>query len=117
MKKHFLFFSLTIFSFPLFSQIGQIPEPRTNILDTVAAVTQFDSLVVDSLEVAQAEEEIMYKEDTADFVYYYLPTELEYIPADDHPDLFRDRLACIEKNIPLVYKDKINAFINYLTIK
>lgn len=114
MKKHFLFFCLTIFSFPLFSQID---EPSSNILDTVAAVTQFDSLVVDSLEVAQAEEEIMYKEDTADFVYYYLPSELEYVPADDHPDLFRDRLACIQKNIPLVYNDKIHAFINYFTIK
>ncbi|HEY0740380.1 MAG TPA: LysM peptidoglycan-binding domain-containing protein [Chryseosolibacter sp.] len=113
MKKHFLFFCLTIFSFPALSQI----EPPTNLFDTVAAVTQFDSLVVDSLEVAQAEEEIMYKEDTADFVYYYLPSELEYIPGDDHPEIFRDRLACIEKNIPLVYNDKIHAFINYFTIK
>jgi membrane-bound lytic murein transglycosylase D len=114
MKKHFLFFCLTIFSFPLFSQID---APSSNLLDTVAAVTQFDSLVVDSLEVAEAEEEIMYKEDTADFVYYYLPSQLEYIPGDDHPDLFRDRLACIEKDIQLVYNDKIHAFINYFTIR
>lgn len=114
MKKHFLLFYLTIFSFPLFSQID---SPSSNILDSVATVAQFDSLVVDSLEVAQAEEDMMYKEDTADFVYYYLPSDLEYIPADDHPELFRDRLACIQKNIPLVYNDKIHAFINYFTIK
>lgn len=78
---------------------------------------QLDSLVVDSLEVAQAEEEIMYKEDTADYVFYYLPSELEYIPGDDNPALLQDRLSCIEKKIPLVYNDKIHAFINYFTIK
>lgn len=78
---------------------------------------QLDSLVVDSLEVAQAEEEIMYKEDTADYVFYYLPSELEYIPGDDSPALLRDRLSCIEKKIPLVYNDKIHAFINYFTVK
>lgn len=88
----------------------------------VLAVTAFsqvqpDSVVIDSLEVAAAEEEMLYKEDTADFVFYNLPSPLEYVPGDDTPDLFRDRLSCIQKTIPLRYNDKIHAFINYFTVK
>lgn len=80
-------------------------------------VQAYDSIVVDSLEVAEAEEEMMYKEDTADYVFYTLPTNLEYIPGDDDPAVFRDRLSCLQQNIPLVYNDKIHAFINYFTIR
>lgn len=80
-------------------------------------VQQPDSVVVDSLEVAEAEEEMLYKEDTVDFVYFALPTELEYIPGDDDPAVIADRLACISKRIPLVYNDRIHAFINYFTVR
>lgn len=76
-----------------------------------------DSVVVDSLEVAVAEEEILYKEDTTDLVYYFLPNELEYVPGEDSPALVADRLKCLENSIPLVYNDKIQAFINYFTIR
>lgn len=106
MTKHFFFFAFLIFSAQAFSQ--DLPSTPSIGLD---------SAVVDSLEVAEAEEEIMYKEDTADFVYYYLPTALEYVPGDDHPEILRDRLGCLQKRIPLVYNDKIHAFINYFTVK
>jgi membrane-bound lytic murein transglycosylase D len=106
MKKGYLFSLFTIFSTLSFSQIS----PDSTFTDT-------DTEVVDSLEVAAAEEEMLYKEDTADYVYFYLPTELEYVPGDDSPSVIADRLACIEKNIPLVYNDKIHAFINYFTVK
>lgn len=76
-----------------------------------------DSVVVDSLEVAAAEEEMLFKEDTADFVFYYLQSNLEYIPGEDSPALMADRLKCIEKGIPLMYNDKIQAFINYFTVR
>jgi membrane-bound lytic murein transglycosylase D len=99
MRRHFFFLLFTFFSAQVFSQV------------------QPDSLVVDSLEVAVAEEEMMYKEDTADFVYYSLPSDLEYIPGDDSPEVFRDRLSCLQRNMPLVYNDKIHAFINYFTVK
>src|SRR5687768_6467592 len=82
-----------------------------------AVVQSLDSVVVDSLEVAQAEEDMLYKEDTADYVFYSLPTELEYVPGDDNPIVLKDRLGCIQTNIPLVYNDKIHAFINYFTVK
>lgn len=99
MRKTFLFLLFIIFSTQVFSQV----QPET--------------VVVDSLEVAVAEEEMLYKEDTADFVYYSLPTEFEYVPGDDHPEILRDRLSCIEKTIPLRYNDKSHAFINYFTVK
>lgn len=78
---------------------------------------QADSVVVDSLEVATAEEGILYKGDTTDFVYFALPSELEHIPGDDDPGLLRDRLTCIEKVMPLTYNEKTHAFINYFTVK
>jgi membrane-bound lytic murein transglycosylase D len=78
---------------------------------------QPDSVVVDSLEVAVAEEDHMYKGDTADFVYFVLPSELEYIPGDDDPSLMADRLACIERSMPLIYNERVHAFINYFTVK
>jgi membrane-bound lytic murein transglycosylase D len=80
-------------------------------------VVQPDSVVVDSLEVAEAEEEMLYKEDTLDYVYYALPSDFEYVPGDDDPELFADRLACLNSGIPLVYNDRIHAFINYFTVK
>ncbi len=88
-----------LFSAPAFSQI--VP----------------DSVVVDSLEVAIAEEDLIFKEDTSDFVYFAVPSELEYIPGDDSPSLIEDRLSCIENTMPLVYNERIHAFINYFTVK
>ncbi len=90
---------LTVLSFPAFSQV------------------QPDSVVVDSLEVAEAEEDLLYKSDTADFVYFVVPSELEYIPGDDDPALIEDRLICIQRTMPLTYNERIHAFINYFTVK
>lgn len=78
---------------------------------------QLDSLVVDSLEMAVAEEDMLFKEDTTDYIYFALPSELEYIPGDDDPGLLRDRLACLEKTMPLTYNERTHAFINYFTVK
>ena len=106
MGKGLVFLILTFFTTLAYSQEfpAQIDQPS-------------DSVVVDSLEVAEAEEEMLYKEDTADYVFYSLPTELEYIPGDDDPSILRDRLSCVQQSIPLVYNDKIHAFINYFTVK
>jgi membrane-bound lytic murein transglycosylase D len=102
MRKQFLLAAFITFSTLSYGQI---------------AAQQPDSVVVDSLEVAAAEEEMLYKEDTVDFVYFALPTELEYIPGDDDPAIIQDRLVCIQKKIPLHYNDRIHAFINYFTVK
>lgn len=106
MGKGAFFILFILISLPAFSQ--DLPDEITH---------PQDSVVIDSLEIAEAEEEMLYKEDTADYVLYSLPTELEYVPGDDDPAVLRDRLSCIEQNIPLVYNDKIHAFINYFTVK
>ncbi len=102
-----MFLLFMFLSAPALAQ--QLPEEIIQVSDTIP--------VIDSLEVAEAEEEMMYKEDTTDYVFYSLPTELEYIPGDDHPVVISDRLDCIQGNIPLVYNDKVHAFINYFTVK
>lgn len=106
MRKSQFFFLLTLCSIPAIAQ--NVPQE---------VVMPLDSMVVDSLEVAEAEEEMLYKEDTADYVFYALPNEVEYVPGDDDPALLRDRLSCLQTTIPLVYNDKVHAFINYFTVK
>lgn len=76
-----------------------------------------DSIIIDSLEVAVAEEEILYKEDSTSLAFYELPSEIEYIPGDDLPAIVQDKLQCIQKTIPLVYNDRVHGFINYFTVR
>lgn len=78
---------------------------------------QPDSVVIDSVEVAIAEEEILFKEDTTDLVFYQLPTDVEYIPGDDLPAVVKEKLRCIQKTIPLTYNERIHGFINYFTVR
>ncbi|WP_254090992.1 lytic transglycosylase domain-containing protein [Dawidia soli] len=103
MRKPILLTAITLFATAAVAQVA----PKAPV----------DSVVVDSLEVAEAEEEMLYKEDTADYEYFALPTEIEYIPGDDDPQLIADRLACIDTKMNLVYNDRIHAFINYFTVK
>jgi membrane-bound lytic murein transglycosylase D len=77
-----------------------------------------DSVIVaDSLEIADAESELLSKEDSVEINYYTLPTNWEYVPGDDDPLVIADRLSCIEKSIPLRYNEKIHGFINYFTVR
>jgi membrane-bound lytic murein transglycosylase D len=94
----------------------EIPDEIALQLDSIPLIAA-DSMQVDSLELAAAEQEILSKEDTADFVYFAAPADLEYIPGDDSPALIRDRLSCIEGEIPLHYNERVHAFINYFTVK
>ncbi|HTF18445.1 MAG TPA: LysM peptidoglycan-binding domain-containing protein [Chryseolinea sp.] len=89
--------------------LGPLSSPAQDI--------QPDSVVVDSLEVADAEEDMMLKTDTIDFAYFVVPSAFDHIPGDDDPALIADRLACIEQTMPLTYNDRIHAFINYFTVK
>lgn len=78
---------------------------------------QADSVVVDTVELAVAEEEILFKEDTTGLVFYQLPTEVEYIPGDDLPAVVEEKLKCLQKTIPLTYNERIHGFINYFTVR
>jgi membrane-bound lytic murein transglycosylase D len=70
---------------------------------------------LDSLQQSSLNEEIPFQDDSVDVVI--LPANYEYVPADDTPDLVKDRLSCIQNIIPLTYNDKVHSFINYFTIK
>lgn len=41
----------------------------------------------------------------------------EYVPAEADFDLIKDRLSCLEKDIPLIYNTRVHAFVNYFTVK
>lgn len=103
--------------FSLLLGIGAATVGQSSIYAQDIHAIQPDSVVIDSLEVADAEEDLMLKTDTADFVYFVVPSQLEYVPGDDDPALIADRLACIERTMPLTYNDRIHAFINYFTVK
>ncbi len=103
MTKRTLFFAIIMVSATLTvcAQEQSIPEPA------------------DTTEIALAEEDMLFKEieDSASFAFYALPTNIEYIPGDDAPALVRDRLHCIQQQIPLTYNERVHAFINYFTVR
>lgn len=49
--------------------------------------------------------------------YHFVETDYEYIPADADFDLIKDRLSCIENEIPLNYNTRVHAFVNYFAVK
>ncbi|UII33324.1 transglycosylase SLT domain-containing protein [Fulvivirga ulvae] len=49
--------------------------------------------------------------------YYFPESDYEFIPADADFDLIKDRLSCIENEIPLHYNNRVHAFVNYFAVK
>ncbi|MBL7872250.1 MAG: LysM peptidoglycan-binding domain-containing protein [Cyclobacteriaceae bacterium] len=45
------------------------------------------------------------------------PTNLEYVPGNDTPELLADRLSCIQQQIPLTYNNTVHGFIDYFTVR
>ncbi|MDH5398560.1 MAG: LysM peptidoglycan-binding domain-containing protein [Cyclobacteriaceae bacterium] len=48
------------------------------------------------------------------------PAETEnitYIPANDSYEFIQDKLSCLENEIPLLYNDKVHAFVNHFAYK
>jgi membrane-bound lytic murein transglycosylase D len=75
-----------------------------------------DSVANDTLVAEAKKEEISFVQDTA-MMALALPQNLEYIPAEETPELLADRLSCIQQTVPLIYSEKVDAFINYFTIR
>ncbi|MEQ1586590.1 MAG: LysM peptidoglycan-binding domain-containing protein [Cyclobacteriaceae bacterium] len=48
---------------------------------------------------------------------HILPSDLEYIPGDDTPELLADRLNCLQKQIPLTYNNTVHGFIDFFTVR
>jgi membrane-bound lytic murein transglycosylase D len=80
------------------SVIAQTPVPVDSIAEEVISKV----LAADSLQ---------------DPILFAVPVEVEYIPAEETPELVRDRLSCLQKTIPLTYNSTVHGFINYFTIR
>lgn len=76
-----------------------------------------DELIIDSLDMTTAPDEITTLADTVPPNFAPLPNDLEYVPADETPEVLADRLSCLQKTIPLTYNDKVHSFINYFLIR
>jgi len=77
---------------------------------------QVDTVNIDTLVAVAQAEEISFQQDST-LLNVLLPQNLEYIPAEESPLLLADRLNCIQQTIPLNYNEKVDAFINYFTIR
>src|SRR5258708_28107484 len=73
----------------------------------------------DSVLVAIAPNVIdsLIEKDTVKTELVALPSNLEFIPADDAPELIADRLSCLQQTIALPYNKRVHGFIEYFTVR
>jgi len=90
-----------IFSLLTFSLYAQSAEEKDSI------VVAQSPILVDSLVLR----------DTVKTELVTLPSNIDFIPADETPELIADRLACLQQTIELNYNSKVHAFIDYFTVR
>jgi membrane-bound lytic murein transglycosylase D len=90
-----------IFAALSISSFAQSAEEKDSIVVVQSA------MVVDSLVL----------KDTVKTELVSLPSDLDYIPADETPELIADRLGCLQQTIELSYNSKVHAFIDYFTVR
>src|SRR5882672_3605628 len=93
--------SLIIFGFLPFTTFAQGGEEKDSIVVVQSAI------VVDSLVL----------KDTVKSELVGLPSDLDFIPADETPELIADRLGCLQQTIELSSNSKVHAFIDYFTVR
>jgi membrane-bound lytic murein transglycosylase D len=71
----------------------------------------------DTINVVFVPDAVVAMADTLTPNFQQLPSDFEYIPANETPELVADRLNCLEQTIPLTYNEKVHAFINYFLIR
>jgi membrane-bound lytic murein transglycosylase D len=79
-----------------------------------------EELERDSLAIANANlfvDSLGIPKDTIKAELVALPSNLDFVPADDTPELISDRLSCLQKTIPLTYNSKVHGFIEYFTVR
>lgn len=86
---------------------GQIGGP-------IPVLPPIDSIRI-NLEIP--DEEVVYLADTVTPNFTSIPYDLEYVPADETPEVLTARLTALQKDIPLTYNEKVHAFINYFLIR
>lgn len=96
-KVALLFFSMGFTGFAM--------AQKETVKDTVVVAQA--TAIMDSLVV----------KDTVKTELVSLPSNLDFIPADETPELIADRLGCLQQTIPLPYNNKVHAFIDYFTVR
>ena len=73
----------------------------------------------DSIVVVQSPipADTMLVKDTVKTELVSLPSDIDFVPADESPELIADRLGCLQKIIELSYNSKVHAFIDYFTVR
>lgn len=97
MKK----FITLIFSAVIFSIHAQNVDEKDSIVLAQAPVVA-DSLIL---------------KDTVKMELVNFPSDLDFIPADETPELIADRLNCLQRTIELSYNSKVHAFVDYFTVR
>jgi membrane-bound lytic murein transglycosylase D len=91
---------IILFIIPLLVQAQQAEEKDSIVVVNTPAVT--DSLAA---------------KDTVKTELVAVPSNLEFIPADETPELIADRLSCLQQIIPLDYNGKVQGFIDYFLVR
>ncbi len=94
-------FVTIIFSVITVSVYAQSAEEKDSIVEVQSPI------VVDSLIL----------KDTVKTELVSLPSDIDFIPGDESPELVADRLGCLQKTIELSYNSKVHAFIDYFTVR
>lgn len=91
----------------------------TGVAQTFELKDSVITLANDTLGMAQSPADSIASkvEDTVQIELVATPSDFEFIPADATPELIADRLHCLERTIPLEYNSKVQAFINYFTVR
>jgi len=71
----------------------------------------------DSIAIAQSPVDSLILKDTVKTELVALPSVMEFVPADVSPELVADRLGCIQRTIELTYNAKVQAFVDYFTVR
>jgi membrane-bound lytic murein transglycosylase D len=71
----------------------------------------------DTLAVSSVSIDSLVEKDTIKTELVATPSNLEFVPADDDPELVADRLSCLQQTIPLTYNKKVHGFIEYFTVR
>lgn len=85
----------------------------------LASVCTGFAQTTDSIVVAQAPivADTVTVKDTVKTELVSMPSDIDFVPADDTPELIADRLSCLQQTIELSYNSKVHAFVDYFTVR
>lgn len=85
------------------------------VLATSPTIAQ-ELLAQDSI-AEQVESDLLAGDSLTDLTLFALPPAPEFVPAEETPELVKDRLSCLQRTIPLTYTSNVHGFVNFFTIR